>query len=424
MLKGTQKPEIPSLTVVLPYFLLSSFSLVAISVLFFLSSHSIFTHYFQPALLCITHIGVLGFITSIIFGSVYQMHYVLFEVNIYSETLAKISFLALFSGMLLLCISFYQFSLGILCQAGALLTLFSFITFALNIFMALRQSDSDHPETDIIATSVIWLLATGTVGVLLVFNFTNVFIPRSHLEVLTIHAHLGFAGWIILLVIGVYSKIIPMFYLAQKINKTPSKVAHILINAGLVLLSVSIYWDLSVVVRMISSLLLSAGILFFLYFVFNAYLKRNRQQSDTGLNLTTLSFLFLFATLPIGILLSSEIPGNKTTVYLSIIYGIVFIMGFSGTIIIGQALKIVPFMLWVNKYQHQTTETPFPKELISEMLAQWMMFLFLGGVMGLCFSIIAASANGIRIASLSLTGAALLFNYAIFSAIRFRYRKS
>jgi hypothetical protein len=425
MIKGTQKPEIPSLSVVLPYFLLSSLSLLAISVLFFLSTSSLFTHYFHPLLLCITHIAVLGFITSIIFGSIYQMHYVVFEVNVYSNILAKISFLSLVTGIILLCISFYQFSLGTICQAGALLTLSSFILFAFNIYMAIRKSKSDFLEIDIITTSVIWLLATGIIGVLLVFNFTHVFIPKSHLEILTIHAHLGFAGWIILLIIGVSSRIIPMFYLVEKINKKPLNYSYILINTGLLLLSVTIYWDLPLTFRMVSSFLLSAGILFFLFFVLKAFLRRNRKRLDIGLNLTTISFLFLLATLPMGIILSTGILEAKTTITVSLLYGVTFIIGFCGTIIIGQTLQMIPFMLWVNKYQHLEEEikTPMPKDLTLENLAKWMSFLFLGGVLTLCFSLISENSMGVRIASLLLTGSSLLFNYTIFRAIYSRYRK-
>jgi hypothetical protein len=62
-----------------------------------------------------------------------------------------------------------------------------------------------------------WLLLA--IGVMLVYNFTDPFMPQTLLEYLSLHAHLGIVGWFLLLVTGVGSRLIPMF-LISKYNNT------------------------------------------------------------------------------------------------------------------------------------------------------------------------------------------------------------
>jgi hypothetical protein len=263
---------------------------------------------------------------------------------------------------------------------------------------------------------------TGVIGVLLVFNFTTVFIPKPHLEILTIHAHAGFAGWILLLIIGVSSKVIPMFYKTEKTTKRLITYSHLLINAGLLLLSISIYWQADSLFNIISSLILSTGILFFLYFIIKAFLESKRKFTEVGLDLTSVSFIFLFTMIPLGILLSSGILNPKTTVMISLLYGILFIIGFCGTIILGQALKIIPLMLWKNKYPHPTEKmiTSIPEDLISEKVARWMTYLFLTGIILLSASFVFRFSLGINIAAVFLGTSSLLFNYTIYRAILYK----
>src|SRR5690606_3058313 len=82
-------------------------------------------------------------------------------------------------------------------------------------------------------TSVIWLLSTTGLGLLLVYNFNRELLSQNSLHYLSLHAHLGIVGWFLLMVIGVGSRLIPMFLISKYENRKHLWWVYALINAGL-----------------------------------------------------------------------------------------------------------------------------------------------------------------------------------------------
>jgi hypothetical protein len=353
----------------------------------------------------------------------YQTHNDLLGVPIFSERIAIFSFLALLSGIIFLCTSFYKFSIGSFCQAGAILTLTSFILFAINFHMATRNPATNTVEIEIISSSIVWLLATGLIGVLLVFNFTYAFIPKPHLDMLAIHAHFGFAGWIVLLTLGVASKLLPNILSSKNVNGIFIKLSNIAINTGLIILLISIYWELPIVYRIISAGVIASGILFFCYFIIKVFINRTRNNFNKAEKPTVISFMFLLIALPIGILLSTEILSPETRVVISVIYGLIFIFGFSGTLILSHTLKIIPNLILKIRYQNlnEQTKDPFTKYPILKETSITMI-LFIGAVFTLCISFIIKWNWGIKISASLLTCAAALYNYTILRAIFYKMK--
>src|SRR5690554_8209117 len=77
----------PSAESVIPYFVLSAISwLVALVFIAFHPNSILSTVYFNEIMLTITHILVLGFVTSVIFGALFQLLPVIFLQKIYSES--------------------------------------------------------------------------------------------------------------------------------------------------------------------------------------------------------------------------------------------------------------------------------------------------------------------------------------------------
>jgi hypothetical protein len=380
------------------------------------------SHYFHPKLLALTHIAALGFITSIIFGSLFQMMPVIFEVSIYSEKLGRFSFYTLLPGLILLSYGFWVFDMGLATQAGGTLILISFISFGANFWLSVRKVKSWTVESEIISTSVIWLITTATVGLLLVFNFTYVFIPKSHLEILKIHAHLGLVGWIFLLILGVSAKLVPMFFVSDKPAPIYLKFSYYTSNAGLIMFAVSVYSALPEVFTTVSSVLIVCGIIYYLVYVFLAYWRRTRIVYDTGLRLTVISFVILAVLIPLALIIPHNIADERNMVLLRIVYGFLALIGFAGVLIIGQALKIIPFIIWMYKYQSLagTKKIPLPKDLISESVSGIMMYSFLAGLVIMTGGILLSMPYMVLTASLLFILAALSLNANIFKALFYK----
>lgn len=424
MITGVTSHKLPSPGLIVPFFILSAVSYLAITVLLFFSSDSFNLHYFHPKLLAITHVAALGFITSIIFGSLYQMFPVLFEVKLKSEILGIISFCCLVSGLSLLSFSFWIFDVGLLFQIGGSLTLLSFLIFALNFYSSLQACKTWKIEFDFVSTSVFWLLLTGLVGLLLVFNFSFPFIPKSHLEVLKMHAHMGLIGWILLLVIGVSARLIPMFIMAKNLNTGLLKSAYYLINIGLILFCGSVYLSLPIYILYVSLLMMEAGVVLFLYFIYKAFKARIRKQLDTGLTLTFGAFVILIAIIPLAMITPLEIFKEGNMMLLRIVYGLLILLGFCGALILGQALKVFPFILWMYRYQQfaGTKKIPMPKDLISEQISKMMMYCFFIGLFAMIVFVLFKNITGISIGAVLLICSALLFNINIVKALFYKIK--
>ncbi|HCN84471.1 MAG TPA: cytochrome C oxidase subunit I, partial [Sphingobacteriaceae bacterium] len=72
-------------------------------------------------------------------------------------------------------------------------------------------------------------------GVALVFNFTVPIFPQDQLHFLKLHAHLGLIGWFLLMLIGVSSKLVPMFLVSSYQKTVLLTVSYYLIVIALLL---------------------------------------------------------------------------------------------------------------------------------------------------------------------------------------------
>lgn len=229
---GTQRAPSPS--VVLPYYATAAIVFFILSALMLFSAVNLTGHYFQPHLLAITHLATLGWGTMMIFGASHQLLPVVMEVHLYSEKLAKWCYALLLPGVILLTFSFWIFTPDWLMITGALLILLSTILYAINVYGTARQNKKWTISAECMVTASWWLVLTALLGTLLVFNLRYPFFPNEHLYYLKIHAHLGIAGWFLLLIMGVASRLIPMFLLSHHEPGKPVKIAYYCINISLI----------------------------------------------------------------------------------------------------------------------------------------------------------------------------------------------
>lgn len=407
---------------VFPFFILSGVSYFVATVLLCIAYKNFYLHYAQPKLIAITHVLVLGFITSIIFGSLFKMFPILFEIEFKKVFLGKISFYCLLIGLILLIPNLWTFNIGIWLHVGSCFTLLSFILFSYAFLNSFLKSTKWFIEYDFIVASNIWLLLTGLIGVLLIFNFTNIFMPITHIDVLKIHSHMGILGWILQLIIGISSRLLPMFLITKNINTKKLNYSFYLINGGLVLFSTSVYLSLNISWMYVAIGIIEFGICIFLYHIFSIFSKRVRRNLDTSLIMTYSSFVVLLILLPIAILLPSSILKESTMMTFRIVYGIMILVGFSGSLILGQALKLVPFIVWMYKFQKLAgcQKTPLPKDLISETISRYVQYLLWCGLVGLILSIICNTPIGILLSAGILVVSAILFNINIAKALLYK----
>ena len=375
---GLQKTT--SYKVVLPFYIYAALSFLLACWLLFTSAGAMQQHYFHPHTLAITHLMALGWGTMIILGASHQLVPVLIEGKLYSNILAYLSFFAAAIGIPFLVGGFYYYHTGWPLQTGAVLINAAIAFYLINIGGSIYQSKRHNIYAFFIFTAALWLLATTFFGLLLVFNFTYSFLPQDSLSYLPIHAHMGLAGWFLLLVLAVGSRLIPMFLISKYTNNKILWWIFGLINMALIGFILLRSFHISAHYYYSPFLLVAIALILFSRYCYNAYKSRIRKQVDEQMKMSLLSVALLF--LPILCLLvviyflTMEAKPN-----LILLYGFCIFFGWITAIILGMTFKTLPFIVW-NKVYHQRAhagKTPAPKELFNDRLFQYMSISYLLG---------------------------------------------
>lgn len=368
----------PSAHTIIPFFVLSALSwLIAVLFMAFHPSALLSTIFFNSTLLTVTHILVLGFVTSVMFGALFQMMPVIFIRKIYSERMALWTFYLLLFGASGLVLSFYFGIDGLGLTISGIILNIAVVLFGINVWKTIGHSVENITAKLYIKTSVVLLLTTALFGLLLAINFFFPYLPFSHLEFLKVHAHFGIFGWFLFLIIGVSSVLIPMFLLVHKLNVLPLNWGYVFLLGGLILGGVA-KWQESDLLLIIAYISMAVGVGMYLYFIYTVYRERPRKKLDFELKKTMASFPSLALVLICGLLF---IFGLQTGVNLSRLYIIIMLVGFVSTLILGKFYKTLPFIIWLKVYKPDVgkKKTLLPKQLYSHKLLKYQYYTHISG---------------------------------------------
>lgn len=409
----------PSPKVVIPHYAFGGLTWLAVTLLIVFNPDAFTQHFFNPELLAITHLLVLGWITMIIFGALYQLLPVIMEVKLYSEPFAIASFILLGLGTILLAFSFWQFSFSTIMFVAATFVVVSVVLFVANVLFTAHSSTKKVIERTFIVTSAIWLLFTVLAGLTLAINQVQPFLKTSQIELLKLHAHAGIVGWFIQLIIGVSSKLLPMFMVSHHVNTKKLRVAYYAINIGLIAGLVSLFLQVKFGV-ILSAIIIVPGIFSYLSFIYEAYTKRVKKQLDIGMKQTAFSFLIL--VIPFFLIFSLLFNFkflNSLTLPLSVAYGSAIVIGFITSLVMGQTYKTLPFIVWLKVYRGRIGKVvlPLPKDLYSEKIAIAQLWLFAAGFVLLLLGISTTIVNLLILSGIVLFLSAALYNFNLFKII-------
>ena len=402
--------------VVIPFYVYAAFSFLVATILLFCSSNSFTQHYFQPRTLAITHTMALGWGTMIILGASHQLVPVLIEARLHSTLLAYLSFVLAAIGIPILVISFFTFQFGWSAVVGAALINGAVLLFLLNIALSIWKSPNKNVHALFILTAAFWLLITTIIGLLLVCNFSHPILPVASLHYLSLHAHIGIIGWFLLLVMGVGSRLIPMFLISKFHNNRYLWIMYGLTNAGLLafimlfILQAGSIWYWAPVSSIFIALLL------FGRFCYDAFKQRIRKNVDgqmkfSLLSITMMALPIVFLTVLIGFALRSGNAGSNEI----LAYGFSIFFGWLTAIIFGMTFKTLPFIVW-NKIYHDKGslgKTPNPKDLFSAGVFNTMGLTYLAGFILFMVGILIVSSMLLQVATVLLVITSALYNWNV-----------
>ena len=406
-------------TVVIPFYLYAALSFLTATILLFFSTDAFTAHYFHPHTLAITHTMALGWGTMIILGASHQLVPVLIEGRLYSNFLGHLSFGFGAAGIPLLVYSFFNFQFQWQALTGAVLINAAILSYLVNLAISIAQSKTENVHAVFVFMAAVWLFITTMVGLLLVWNFTDSILANDSLHYLSLHAHIGIAGWLLMLVVGVGSRLIPMFLISKYDNSKKLWTIFFLLNGSLLTFIVVFFFPTYPLFYLIPIVGVLTALILFSMYCRAAYQQRIRKHVDEQMKISLVSVAMLLLPIILLIVLVGSLllaAGNSNLV---LAYGFSVFFGWITAIIFGMTFKTLPFIVW-NKIYHEKAglgKTPNPNDLFSKKLFDIMGLTYLAGFGLFVAGILCSNTIVLQLATILLLATAGLYNWNVMKVL-------
>jgi hypothetical protein len=301
---------------------------------------------------------VLGFISSVVMGAMYQLVPVTLEVQLHSERLVKFQFAAHALGFVGMVWAFWNFNFAVVGWFGALLT-FGVGLFVFNLSRTLATVKGWRAIKFGIASALFWLATTVLAGLLLVVGKFWNFSQFQPLAAMHAHAHLGVVGVFVLMIVTVSYKLVPMFTLGELQSERRAWWSVVLINLGLLGVFAAILWQSQL--KFIFASVIVAGLAIYGWEILAILRARNRRVLDWGMKYFLTAIALLIPLSAVALVLAwARLPMTALTMQLENVYGLLALLGLVGLAILGMLYKIMPFLVWFHSYSRQIGRAKVP----------------------------------------------------------------
>ena len=368
------------------------------------------TYHYTPHLIAVTHLFVLGFISSIVMGAMYQLVPVTLETQLFSERLVKWQFGAHTVGFVGMVWAFWHFNLALVGAFGSVLTL-GVGLFVFNLACTLAKVKGWNTIKFGITSALIWLSGAVVAGLWVTASKFWTFLSFQPLAAMHAHAHLGGVGVFVMMIVTVSYKLVPMFTLSELQSERRAWCSVALINLGLLGVFLTVLFQEPF--RPLFALVTISGLVCYVWELMAILRARNRHALDWGMKyfLTAIGLLVPLSILALA-LTWPGLPANTVTMQLESVYGLLALFGLVGLAILGMLYKIVPFLVWFHSYSRHIGRAKVPAlaDMYSVPLQIAGYWSFLAGLAAVSFATTWSHEVGIR-----WGGGLMMFSLGIFA---------
>jgi cbb3-type cytochrome oxidase subunit 1 len=374
------------------------------------------TYHYNQYIIAVTHLVVLGWICSVVMGTMYQLVPVALETQLYSARLARWHFALHTVGFVGMVWMFNAWNMKQVGHLGCVLAT-GVGLFVYNIGRTLRRVPKWTITATGVAFALFWisaaiiaglsiaiakctyestegLAAAGGVrslvgGLRSVAGFMSQFHPISAMHA---HAHLGAVGFFMILTVGVSYKLLPMFMLSEVQSHKRATASIVLLALGLAGAFVTIL--LGNPLKLAFAAITVGGIATYGWEIIAIVRARKRRHLDWALKYFLTALALLAPLSAIALVLSwPGLPLTAFTGQLENIYGLLGLLGLFTFAIIGMLYKILPFLIWVKRYGSHIGKAKVPAltDMFSVRLQETGYWSYLAGLVVVCAAILAAN---------------------------------
>jgi len=322
------------------------------------------------------HLFLLGFVMMIIFGAMAQLIPVVLEVGHVVVDVYYVIFPLLGIGASVLVLGFW-FNTALL-SYGGLLVLIAMAIFASENIATLKKTELKTLTVRTVAWSNGYLLLGILTGFAIALGFTGNLNINIEL-MLKAHVYAVLGGYVMLTIMGLSLTLIPMFSLAHGFDEKPIRIAFntLITGVGIVFLSALFNQEWLMTIGYLISFI---GVVFYVWQIYIIAELTVRKEMDVWAKSMIFAFgslLFSMATGAVSILTGDDVMLHTTVWF--------FLLGFVSLMIIGHLYKIVPFLVWFERFAPLVgkKKVPMLHEMYSKEGANMMFnFTAVGIVLG------------------------------------------
>ena len=362
--------------------------------------------YASPRVAGVTHLFTLGWLTTTIFGALYQLLPVALGAPLRWVRLGHASFWTYAPGVAL-------FAAGLatgrtpLHHAGIALVATGIVLALANVAAALPRARSRDVTWAAVLAASVFLLSTFVLGVVLLHNLHTGFLADARLRVLSVHLHVAIVGWALVTIVGVSHRLLPMFLLAHGADTRWTRRALGALVAGVPMLASGIAAR-QVAIAWPGAVLLAAGVGCFAWQARAFHRARVRRRIDVGMKFAAAGIAFLLLAVPMGFALLALGPDHRR---LATAYVLAGLLGGIVLYVVGHFYKIVPLLAWTARYRGLMGRAPVPTvaDMFSARVAHVQLALMTFGVAAMSGGTLAAHEHCVRAGAVAFTAGVGLF---------------
>lgn len=385
------------------------------------------TYHYNQYVIAATHLFVLGWLSSVVMGAMYQLVPVALETKLYSQTLAKVQFACHLVGFIGMVWMFERWNMKQVGHFGWVMFL-GVCLFVYNLGRTLLRVPRWTVTATGVTASLGWLSLTVTAGLCLatakcsyeaadsvstatwlgtlLHGLRSIGSFMTHFDAIGAmhaHAHMGVLGFFTILIVGVSYKLVPMFTLSDVQCRHRAGLSLALLNAGVAGAFTSIllrsHW------KMAFTLLIVLALAIYGWELAAILRARKRRALDWGVKMFLGAVCLLALESLVAVVLSwPKLPLNVFTGQLENLYGFLGLLGFVSLAVMGMLYKIIPFLVWFGTYSCKVglTQVPSLSELYSAGLQKLGFGLYVLGLAITSAGILAARELFVRVGALLL----------------------
>lgn len=336
-----------------------------------------------PHVLVLVHLVTLGWLTMTIMGASLQLVPVIVVAPLRATRFIRYQYPMYVSGVVLLLGGFWWMQPWLMVIGGTVIGL-AIVHYVVILAMTFRRATTRPLTVCFLVASLVYLCLVVSLGLTAALDFQFGFLGAAFDRLLLTHITLGVVGWLSTTLIGVSYTLVRLFALAHTHADRLGKIIGVLLNLSIATLALGFILSWQPIILVGGGILVATAWLF-AYDSWRMLRVRHRKRLDVTQYHSSTAVVYF----------AGVVPGGVATVFFGwgqprvlVVLALFALVGWVGQSTIGYLYKIVPFLIWHERYGPLVgrAHVPLMRELISQRWAAVSWWLINSGLLGTALS--------------------------------------